>query len=148
MPFTTDIIDVHTRNPLGANSGDADNDVPVTIISGLSNPAHQRTLPQLLLYSETGLRIFDELTTQATEYYLSGAEEDILKSHGDEIVRAMHSRGLIEGESVVELGAGQVISPLSSPSVPRTLANRAHRSLHVEMRYRINRCMLVSTRAP
>ena len=112
MPFATDIIDV--RSPLRASSGDVDNSVPATIISGLSKPAHQRILPQLLLYSETGLRIFDELTTKAPEYYLFSAEEEILKKHGNEIVQAMHSRGFVEGESVVELGAGQVISPVIS----------------------------------
>lgn len=106
MPFATDIIDVHTRKPLGASSGDVDNDLPAAILSGLSRPVHQRTLPQLLLYSETGLKIYDELTTKATEYYIFGAEEEILKNHGDEIVRIMHSRGYVKGESVVELGAG------------------------------------------
>jgi len=112
MPFATDIIDVRTQNPLSAGSGDVGNNAPVAIISGLSKPTHQRTLPTLLLYSETGLRIYDELTIKAAEYYLFGAEEEILKKHGDEIARAMHSRGCIEGESVVELGAGQVISSM------------------------------------
>lgn len=109
MPLiaTTDIIDVRSTS-----SGDVGNDVPAAVVCGLSKPAHQRTLPTLLLYTETGLRIYDELTTKATEYYLFGAEEEILKEHGDEIIRAMHPRGCFEGESVVELGAGQVISPM------------------------------------
>lgn len=106
MPSAADIIDVRTRCLSDASSDDADNGVIAAIISGLSKPAHQRTLPTLLLYTETGLRIYDELTTKATEYYLFGAEEEILKKHGDEIVKTMHSRGCIEGESVVELGAG------------------------------------------
>lgn len=118
MPIATDIIDVHTQTLLGASSGDVDNGVPAAIISGLSRPAHHRILPTLLLYTETGLRIYDELTTKATEYYLFGAEEDILKNHGDEIIRAMHSRGCIEGESVVELGAGQVHLPSATRSFP------------------------------
>ena len=118
MPIATDIIDVHTQALLGASSGDVDNGVPAAIISGLSRPTHQRTLPTLLLYTETGLRIYDELTTKATEYYLFGAEEDILKKHGNEIIRAMHSRGCIEGESVVELGAGQVHLPSAILSFP------------------------------
>ena len=118
MPVATDIIDVHTQTLLGENSGDVDNGVPAAIISGLSRPAHRRTLPTLLLYTETGLRIYDELTTKATEYYLFGAEEDILKKHGHEIIRAMHSRGCIEGESVVELGAGQVNLPSAILSFP------------------------------
>jgi len=108
MPLVaTDIIDVHSTS-----SGGVGNDVPAAILSGLSKPAHQRTLPTLLLYTETGLRIYDELTTKAAEYYLFGAEEEILKKHGDGIIRAMHPRGCFEGESVVELGAGQVISPM------------------------------------
>lgn len=111
MPFATDIIDVHIQNLSDASTGDADNGVAAAIASGLSKPAHQRTLPTLLLYTETGLKIYDELTTKATEYYLFGAEEEILKKHGNEIIQAMHSRGCIEGESVVELGAGCVISP-------------------------------------
>lgn len=105
-----DIIDVRNQNPLGTSPGDVDNGVPAAIVSGLSKPTHQRTLPTLLLYTETGLRIYDELTVKATEYYLFGAEEEILKHHGDEIIQAMHSRGCVEGESVVELGAGQVVS--------------------------------------
>lgn len=122
MPLATDIIDVHSHNPPGGSSGDVDNGVPAAILSGLSRPTHQRTLPTLLLYTETGLRIYDELTTKAGEYYLFGAEEEILKTHGDEIIRAMHSRGRFEGESIVELGAGQVISPMPFlPAPPRTL---------------------------
>ena len=116
-PAATDIIDVHSTG-----TGDVDNGVPAAIVSGLSKPTHQRTLPTLLLYTETGLRIYDELTTKAEEYYLFSAEEEILKKHGDEIIRAMHPRGCFEGESVVELGAGQVISPMipSLPTLPRT----------------------------
>jgi uncharacterized SAM-dependent methyltransferase len=110
-PAATDIIDVRTQNSRGIGSGDVDSGIPAAILSGLSKSAHQRTLPTLLLYSEAGLRIYDELTTNATEYYLFGAEEEILKTHGDEIIAAMHSGGRFEGESVVELGAGQVCSP-------------------------------------
>jgi len=112
MPSTTtDIIDVHTQSPPGTGSGDGDS---VAILSGLSKPTHQRTLPTLLLYTETGLRIYDELTTKAADYYLFAAEEEILKKHGDDIIRAMHPRGCSVGESVVELGAGQVVSPIPS----------------------------------
>lgn len=119
MPLTaTDIIDVHSTS-----TGDVDNGVPAAILSGLSKPTHQRTLPTLLLYTETGLRIYDELITKAAEYYLFAAEEEILKKHRDEIIQAMHPRGCFEGESVVELGAGQVISPIiPPPSTPRELS--------------------------
>jgi len=152
MPIATYIVDVHTQTPLGASSGDVDNGVPAAIISGLSKPAHQRTLPTLLLYTETGLRIYDELTTKATEYYLFGAEEDILKNHGDEIIQAMHSRGCVEGESVVELGAGQVhLPPLPHfhfHTLRRILVDCAHWHFRMGMRYRTNRYLLDSMRAP
>lgn len=123
MPVATDIVDVHAaQTPLGATPGDVDNGVPAAILSGLSRSTHNRTLPTLLLYTETGLRIYDELTTKAAEYYLFGAEEGVLKERGGEIIRAMHPRGCVEGESIVELGAGQVISPPPSPP-PHTHAS-------------------------
>lgn len=106
MGFATEIIDVHINNLSGASTGADDNGVSAAIISGLSKPVHERTLPTLLLYTEAGLKIYDELTARAADYYLFGAEEEILKKHGNEIIRAMHSRGCFEGESVVELGAG------------------------------------------
>ena len=119
MPFATDIIDVRIQNPPDAGPGDADNGITAAILSGLSKPPHQRTLPTLLLYTENGLKIYDELTTKATEYYLFAAEEAILKQYGDQIIRAMHPRGCVEGESVVELGAGYVLLSyiLSSPTL-------------------------------
>jgi hypothetical protein len=129
MPFATDITDVRIQSNSDENAGGADNGVAAAIISGLSKPAHQRTLPTLLLYTEIGLRIYDELTAKVTEYYLFGAEEEILKKHGDEIIRAMHTRGYTEGESVVELGAGYVISfsPLPPPISPSYLVPRISR---------------------
>ena len=153
MLSPTDIIDVHTQDPLGTSSGDVGNGVPAAIISGLSRPPHQRTLPTLLLYTETGLRIYDELTTKATEYYLFGAEEEILKKHGDEIIRAMHSRGCVEGESVVELGAGQVISPMPPfPELPCGACGgqpdrTSRQSFHIGTRDRMNRYLLDSMKA-
>lgn len=106
MSPTADIIDVRSRNPSGTSSGNTDNGVTAAVVSGLSKPTHQRAFTSLVLYTETGLRIYDELTTQAQDYYLFGAEEEILKRHGDEIIRAMHPRGWFKGESIVELGAG------------------------------------------
>lgn len=61
----------------------------------------------MLLYDERGLRLYDDITTAAPEYYLFGAEEQILKKHSDDIVQCMHSRGLKQSDEVVlELGAG------------------------------------------
>jgi len=83
------------------------------IIKGLSQPAGQKTLPQLLLYDEEGLRIYDEITTQADEYYVFPAEETLLKRHANDIVQIMQGRHEnndnhpIEGV-VLELGAGYV----------------------------------------
>lgn len=84
-----------------------DTDVQKEIFDGLTKPAHQKTMPTLLLYNEPGLRIYDDITTKAPEYYLFAAEESILKNNGNEIARTMHSRSKsVEEETVVELGAG------------------------------------------
>jgi uncharacterized SAM-dependent methyltransferase len=103
MPVN-EIIDVRMRS---GNVGD-ESPVQKDIYDGLSKPLNQKTMPTLLLYNEEGLRIYDEITTGAPEYYLFGAEEHILKERADEIARTMHSRlgDIIEDETVVELGAG------------------------------------------
>jgi L-histidine Nalpha-methyltransferase / hercynylcysteine S-oxide synthase len=96
------IIDVHSQ------ANDKSGDLRKNVITGLGKPTNQKTLPTLLLYNEVGLRLYDDITTTAPEYYLFGAEEQILKDKGDEIVRVMHSRsgGVAEDEVVLELGAG------------------------------------------
>lgn len=77
------------------------------IIEGLQKPQGQRTLPTILLYDERGLRLYDEITTKAPEYYLFPAEEEILREHGGEIVRLIHGGEPVrDGEVVLELGAG------------------------------------------
>jgi len=98
-----DIIDVRTQDP---TADDVHSCEVAAIISGLSKPTHQRTLPGLLLYTETGLRLYDDLTTKVAEYYPFVAEDETLKKYGDEIIQYMHPRGFFAGESVVELGAG------------------------------------------
>lgn len=63
----------------------------------------------MLLYGESSLQLYDDITTKATEYYLFAAEEEILKTYWREIACAMHLEGDIkagESLSVVELGAG------------------------------------------
>ena len=83
------------------------------IVKGLSHPAGQKILPQLLLYDEEGLRIYDEITTHADEYYVFPAEEALLMRHANDIVQIMQGRyenkdnHPIEGV-VLELGAGYV----------------------------------------
>jgi len=77
------------------------------IIQGLSEPVGKKSLPTILLYDERGLRLYDDITTGAEEYYLFPTEEGILKAKGQEIVKAMHGeKGIDDGEVVLELGAG------------------------------------------
>lgn len=103
-----DIVDA--RRHATAMDTDA-NPLRDDILKGLSLPFGQKTLPTMLLYDERGLRLYDAITTDAPEYYLFPAEEEILKKHGDDIARFMHSstNGKADGETVVELGAGYVL---------------------------------------
>jgi uncharacterized SAM-dependent methyltransferase len=82
-------------------------DIPQQIRDGLYRPCGHKQLPTILLYDERGLRLYDDITTEAPEYYLFTAEEEILKSNAKDIVRAMHRETQISSdEVVVELGAG------------------------------------------
>jgi uncharacterized SAM-dependent methyltransferase len=77
------------------------------ILRGLCQPTGQKTLPTILLYDELGLRLYDDITTKASEYYLFPAEEQILRDHGPSIIRMMHGGSPVHpGEVVLELGAG------------------------------------------
>ena len=98
--MSTEIVHLH--------SDAGGNDISGEIISGLLRPAGEKRLPTMLLYDEHGLRLYDDITTKAPEYYLFGAEEEILKNHANEIVCAMHHGGeeISEDEVVLELGAG------------------------------------------
>ncbi|KAJ7069428.1 DUF323 domain-containing protein [Mycena amicta] len=82
-------------------------DIGAQVLAGL-RATTMKTLPTMLLYDERGLRLYDDITTNAPEYYLFGAEEEILKNKSDEIVAAMHlgTGGLCDGEVILELGAG------------------------------------------
>ncbi|KAF8214994.1 DUF323 domain-containing protein [Mycena galopus ATCC 62051] len=83
-------------------------DMAGEVLKGLQNPTGEKSLPTMLLYDERGLRMYDDITTHVPEYYLFGAEEEILKKKSDEIVAAMHqlTGGLFTNEVVLELGAG------------------------------------------
>ncbi|KAM5531301.1 hypothetical protein V8D89_015016 [Ganoderma adspersum] len=101
---TVRILDIRARAEPSPGSS-----IRNQILSGLAQPVGHKMLPTLLLYDERGLRIYDEITTDASEYYLFPAEEKILKNKADEIVRVMHSGvgdGDLADEVVVELGAG------------------------------------------
>ena len=98
------VIDVRLNNK--ASNGEVN--IRDEVIKGLSRPAGQKILPQILLYDEEGLRIFDEITTAGVDdYYVFPAEENLLKKHAQDIVQVMHGKEVQSAESVVlELGAG------------------------------------------
>ena len=106
-----EILDVHPHD-----EGVVVDDIHQQIRDGLTKPAGEKHLPTMLLYDERGLRLYDTITTDAKEYYLFGAEEEILKQHSDAIVRAMHGgRDVVGGDEVVlELGAGYVHGTLGT----------------------------------
>ncbi|VDC01330.1 unnamed protein product [Peniophora sp. CBMAI 1063] len=102
---TVDIVDVRVND----KAANGQLDMRQEILDGLSKPQGEKNLPTLLLYDERGLRIYDEITTDAEEYYLFGAEERILKEHADEIVGVMNARpdgSSVPNGVVLELGAG------------------------------------------
>ncbi|EMD39793.1 hypothetical protein CERSUDRAFT_112059, partial [Gelatoporia subvermispora B] len=103
---SVDILDV--RAARGARTATNIHD---DIVRGLSQPRGQKWLPTMLLYDDAGLRLYDDITTAAPEYYLFLAEEEILKNYSADIVRVMHAHDggrITPGEVVVELGAGSL----------------------------------------
>lgn len=100
------IIDVR----LNDNTSNGEANLHDEIVKVLSQPFDKKTLPTVLLYDEKGLRIYDEITTNAEEYYLFPAEENLLKGHAHDIVKVMNNQNERDNrhvESVVlELGAG------------------------------------------
>jgi L-histidine Nalpha-methyltransferase / hercynylcysteine S-oxide synthase len=59
-----------------------------------------RTLPTLLLYDEAGLKLFEKIT-YLPEYYLTGAEIEVLERHAPRIAERIPNDSI-----VVELGSG------------------------------------------
>lgn len=113
-----EIVDVHIQ------SSDGDTfDIKQQIVDGLQRPTGEKHMPTMLLYDERGLRLYDDITTEVPEYYLFGAEEEILRNHSDEIVQAMHhGDGEVSMEEVVlELGAGYVCFCFNAPVLPALL---------------------------
>ncbi|EGN98544.1 hypothetical protein SERLA73DRAFT_183605 [Serpula lacrymans var. lacrymans S7.3] len=102
------IVDVRFDVKNHCDVKDTSYDIVNEIISGISQPSGQRRLPTLLLYDERGLKLYDDITTEAPEYYLFGAEEEILANNADDIIGAMHRAAgeVVPGEVVLELGAG------------------------------------------
>jgi uncharacterized SAM-dependent methyltransferase len=104
MALKPEIIDVRIRQNGQGLAG-----LGKQVVDGLLRPSGCRNLPTQLLYDTRGLHLYDDITTLVPEYYLFGAEEEILKSHADDIVQVMHARwggGVLPGEVVLELGAG------------------------------------------
>jgi len=60
----------------------------------------EKKLPTLLLYDENGLRLFEKIT-YLDEYYLTGAEIEVLETYAVRIAERIPS-----GSVVVELGSG------------------------------------------
>jgi L-histidine Nalpha-methyltransferase / hercynylcysteine S-oxide synthase len=117
---------------LNDNASNGETNLHDEIVKGLSRPFDQKTLPTVLLYDAKGLRIYDEITTDAKEYYLFPAEENLFKGHAHDIVKVMNNQNERDNqhvESVVlELGAGCVLTPVSRPtSIPCVHSLRAHR---------------------
>lgn len=70
------------------------------VLAGFSKPYNEKELPNLLLYNEEGLRLFEQITYQP-DYYLTGLEIEILSRHAHQIANSIPG-----GAILVELGAG------------------------------------------
>jgi uncharacterized SAM-dependent methyltransferase len=105
---TPQIVDVRSYEKGSSGSGSSDADIQTQVTMGLMAPTNEKTLPTVILYNERGLRLYDDITTKAPEYYLFGAEEQILRDYANQIVDVMHlhTRGVALREVVLELGAG------------------------------------------
>ena len=60
----------------------------------------EKTLPTLLLYDQTGLKLFEEIT-YLQDYYLTNAEIEVLEHCADEIAQRLQQDSI-----VLELGSG------------------------------------------
>ncbi|KAI0742291.1 histidine-specific methyltransferase [Daedaleopsis nitida] len=97
-----DIVDIRADNPFVDH---ATFSIRQQLVTGLSQLKGSKHIPNVLLYDERGLRLYDQFS-QAIEYYLFPAEERILKIHADEIVKTMGFNSVEGCSHVVELGAG------------------------------------------
>ncbi len=96
--MSTEIVDIRNRSEVAV-------DLQKQILEGLSRPIGERELPTVLLYDQRGLRLYDEIITNAPEYYLFPAEEEILKDNALNIAKLMQPE-LATAQVVLELGAG------------------------------------------
>jgi len=105
-----DILDIRNCQD-GAQK--PENNIVDVIVKGLKSPFNEKRLPIILLWDERGLELYDKVTTEAPEYYLFGAESEILREHASEIAQVIQSRSIPNGEGVpsqvlLELGAGSL----------------------------------------
>src|SRR5258708_1656967 len=129
------------------NEADGSSSLVTALLRGLRVPTGQKHLPVIILYSEKGLQLYDDLTTHAEHhYYLFPAEEAIMKQHSANIVRVMcradqdeegvHPTGEeknIPKHVLLELGAGYVfLLPFLSLSSVSLMDDRLH--LHRSLR--------------
>ncbi|KAG1719153.1 histidine-specific methyltransferase [Suillus lakei] len=93
------IIDIRSKS---SRTGLDELDIAIrqAITIGLARPYNEKELPILLLYDETGLRLFEELTYQP-DYYITQLEFNILTKYAAEITESIP-----DGALFVELGAG------------------------------------------
>jgi hypothetical protein len=76
-------------------------DLVDTILESLDKPLNHKSIPTYILYDKKGLQLFDQITQLDDEYYLTGAELDILIERSDEMVNRLK-----DGSVIFELGAG------------------------------------------
>lgn len=76
-------------------------DLVDTILDSLDKPKDHKSIPTYILYDKKGLQLFDQITQLSDEYYLTGAELDILMRKSDDIINRLQN-----GSAMFELGAG------------------------------------------
>ncbi|KAI6034926.1 histidine-specific methyltransferase [Pisolithus orientalis] len=121
--------------------------IRANVLAGFSKPYNEKELPNLLLYNEEGLRLFEQITYQP-DYYLTGLEIDILSRHAHQIANSVP-----DGAILLELGAGALRKTalvldaletqgkdvtyfaldLDKPELLRTLAELKGRYTHVSL---------------
>ena len=77
----------------------------------------EKRMPTLLLYDESGLKLFEEIT-YLEEYYLTNAEIEVLTNDADHIAERIYS-----GSQVIELGSGYTLAFLIDPSQKKYFIN-------------------------
>ncbi|GAA5797533.1 hypothetical protein EDC94DRAFT_599050 [Helicostylum pulchrum] len=76
-------------------------DLVDTILESLDKPLNHKSIPTYILYDKKGLQLFDKITQLDDEYYLTGAELDILTRKSDDMIKRLQN-----GSVLFELGAG------------------------------------------